>query len=166
MGAFSDETRLAEFVALRGEIAQRSGFQQALIVLNLATVGSIVGVVVSHTQLKVLLLVVPVVSPTLGLLWLDHHRNIRRISDYLASLWAGSWERHIRESPPLRMWEIIYWGAMFLVFFAVSAVSLALAPPGSHAPVGVWALWLAGGTLSALYVLAFVGVKRTRRRIQ
>jgi hypothetical protein len=151
----SDETRLAEFVALKGEISQRSGFQQALIVLNLATVGSIVGFVVSHHATQVLLLVIALVSPTLGLLWLDHHRNIRRISAYIAGLWEPSWERHIRDCPPPPVWAMIYWGAMFLVFFAVSVATLVLAWPGDRGAAGVWVLWAVGVILTALYAGAF-----------
>jgi hypothetical protein len=162
----SDETRLAEFVALKGEISQRSGFQQALIVLNLATVGSVVGVVVSHPNLRTLLLVVAVVSPILGLLWLDHQRNIRRISKYIAGLWAPSWGRHIREAPPPRLWSVIYWGAMALIFVGVSATTLGVAFPARHGSAGVWLLWGAGVVLTSLYVTAFSVSVPLRRWMQ
>ena len=57
---------LAEFSALRAEMGQRTSFQQALMGVNLTAIGTIAGLVVSSRAPTDLLLVIPVVSSTLG----------------------------------------------------------------------------------------------------
>lgn len=118
------DVRLAEFAALRVEITQRSSFQQALNALNLTVVATIAGLVLSNHAAKSLLLFVPVISSTFGLLWLDHHRNIVLIATYVREelwRWTPSWEVWFAQHrAPIK--EIIYFVAVGVVYGGV--------PPG------------------------------------
>jgi hypothetical protein len=164
--------RRAEYVALRAEIAQRLSSQQALVALNITAIATIVGFVLAeHTGSKQpsesLLLLVPVVSSVLGLLWLDHDRNIRRIAEYISTeLWryrVHSWEKWSdgKHSP----WkEAFYWGAIGIVYGVTSVGPLAIGWPGETGTPGVEVL--AGGSVAltalfvGLYVVGFVRAVR------
>ncbi len=77
------QTALAEFSALRDEIANRSSAQHTLIGLNLTAIGGIGGFVLSeHADVRLLLLL-PILSPALGLLFFDHAINIKKIGTYI-----------------------------------------------------------------------------------
>ena len=83
--------------------------------------------VVSEKAPAELLLIISIVSPTLGLLWLDHHRNITRIAAYVADVlweWDPSWEVHIRQNRPPPEWVIVYWTSNLLVFLTASVSAL------------------------------------------
>ncbi len=112
------EVRLAEFRALRDEIAQRSTFQQAIVGLNLTALAAILGLAIGRSSPEVVDLI-PMVSSTLGLLWLDHHRNIQRIAAYVRDnlwIWEPSWETY-RQSLPRRGDGFYFWavGVLFLL---------------------------------------------------
>jgi hypothetical protein len=115
-----------------------------------------------------MLLVGSVVSPTLGLLWLDHHRNIERLGAYIREhlwCWEPSWELYVGKNRPVA-WEFIYWSAVF-IFFAVSTTALGLAWPGCSGSTGLWFLWGSGALMSGIYVLAYFWtvIGRVRRRV-
>jgi hypothetical protein len=143
---------------LRQETSQRSSFQQALVALNLTAVGTIVGFVVTSRAPTELLLVIPIVSPTFGLLWLDHHSNIHRIARYVQQelwVWTPSWEAHHRNHPHPVWWAVVFWIAILLIFFIVSVAALVLGWPGPNGPAGTWLLWGGGATLCGLYFVAW-----------
>jgi hypothetical protein len=77
------ETALAEFSALRQEIGARSGVQHQLMALNITALAAIGGFVISDKASPLLLLMLPIVSPALGILWHDHARNIENIGTYI-----------------------------------------------------------------------------------
>jgi hypothetical protein len=151
--------RLAEYVALRAEITQRLSSQQALVALNLTAVATIVGFVLVKHSSKSLLLLVPVVSSVLGLLWLDHDRNIRLMALYIGTeLWRDrkqSWERWSGEGHS-RPKEILYWIAIAIVYGVTSGCTLAVGWPGGRAPTGVWLLAAGGVLLTLLFLGAYV----------
>src|SRR5438094_227548 len=81
--SLSVQTALAEFSVLRDEIANRSSAQHTLIGLNLTAIGGIGGFVLSsHADVRLLLLL-PMLSPALGLLFFDHAINIKKIGTYI-----------------------------------------------------------------------------------
>jgi hypothetical protein len=74
--SLSVQTALAEFSILRDEIANRSSAQHTLIALNLTAIGGIRGFVLSsHADVRLLLLL-PMLSPALGLLFFEHAKKI------------------------------------------------------------------------------------------
>jgi hypothetical protein len=163
-----ETVRLAEHSALRAEINQRTSFQHALVALNLTAVATTIGFVIADNASKHLLLILPLVSPALGLLWLDHNRMIRVLADYIRDElwhWTPSWETYVgRRRPSSPWWSLAFWGSVFSIFLAAPIAGLVIGfPKGSTA--GSWALWLAGVGLSALYGLAYVaGVTVWTRR--
>ena len=154
----STTERLAEYAARYSEIAQRSTFQQALLALNLTSAGTIVGFVLANHAPKALLLIVPVVSSTLGLIWLDHHRNIQLAGQYIKEklwMWTPSWEEWRARKRGTN--ERVYWFAMGFIFAAGSIGSLVFGHPRPHHEgVGEWSLWSVGAVMTAVFVIAYV----------
>lgn len=155
----SDTVRLGEFSALRAEIQQRTSFQHALVTLNLTAVATITGFVAAQKASQQLLLILPVVSPALGLLWLDHNRTIAVIAAYVRDdlwKWKPSWEKRMSEyREGSQSWSLSFWAPVLLIFFAVSVAALVIAFPKGEAATS-WVLWLAGVALSSMYLVAFV----------
>src|SRR6266487_2734697 len=77
------EVALAEFKALRDEIGSRATSSHTLININVVVSGVVAGLVVNNPGRVALLLLLPILSPVLGLLWLDHAHNIRNLGDYI-----------------------------------------------------------------------------------
>lgn len=80
------DTVLAEFGAMRDEITRRSEDQRALLALNFTVVGVIAAIVFSKDaddKAMNLLFILPFLCSTLGMIWLDHHRRIRQIGDFV-----------------------------------------------------------------------------------
>ncbi len=149
---------LAEYGELRREIGQCSATQHALFALNLAAVGAVVGFVVEGASAS-LLLVIPLASPMLGLLWLDNQSKIERITRYIRHevwLWSPSWVEYVERNPHPRWWAL-HWTAIFLMFPGVSGVALGLAHPAS---AGEWLAWSLGTSLTAICSGVFVYTAR------
>jgi hypothetical protein len=95
------ELELEQFSALRAEILQRSGAQSSLVQLNLTAIAVVLGALLGDvTPRSDILLLVPILSPALGLFWLDHARAIDRLGAFISSgLPAGlsDWESSIRQ---------------------------------------------------------------------
>jgi hypothetical protein len=91
------EVRLAEFSALRDEIQRRATIQQGLLGLNATVVAGVLGLAISSHEWAALL-VIPIVSSTFGLLWVDNATMIAKLGTYILKLWVWepSWEAHLR----------------------------------------------------------------------
>jgi hypothetical protein len=153
------EVRLAEFHALRQEIAQRSSFQHGLIVLNLTALGAVMGLVFGQDVDETFLLVVPVISPALGILWFGNHVHIIRIGNYIGTMlwtWTPSWELWLTECEPneLRWWNRTWWPTVQLIFCGPPAVILATGPFLQVGSVTEWTLWSMGFVLTAYLAIA------------
>lgn len=74
---------LAEFSALRNEIGSRSTAQHTLINLSITAIGAVVGFALAQKGNLSLLLLLPILSPSLGMLYLDHALNIMNIGNYI-----------------------------------------------------------------------------------
>jgi hypothetical protein len=164
----TDEIRLAEFVALRQEIAQRSSFQHGLMVLNLTVVGAVIGLVFGHDGDRALLLIVPVVGPALGILWFGNHVAIVRIGTYIATklwLWTPSWEIWLAECEPTEhhWWNQTWWPTVQLLFCGVPVTILATGPPSHVNTFADWALWSAGLIVTGYLVIASSLLRRLSR---
>lgn len=155
----TDDVRLAEFSALRSEIGQRTGIQQALIALNLTVAGTVGGIVASGQGHGRLFLVVMFVSATFGILWLDHHLAIHQIGSYIdEKLWAWlpSWERHLRERPKPLWWRLFFMAAIVLAFVGV-AITAGVAATRDLDGL-LWVLWAIGMVMAVVLFIAFIGV--------
>lgn len=147
---------LARHESLRQEMSQRAGNQQTILGLNLTAVGALAGVVVANKASAELLLVIPFVSSTLGLLWLDHHIAIHRLGKVMAKNqpWATRQPDLPHPLPP--GWGWIYWSCMGLVFGAAGLGGLLLGWPRSPASAAAWSAVAIGAALELLFLFAFV----------
>jgi hypothetical protein len=83
---------LAEFAAMRAEIDRRSNEQHAVMGLSITATAALAAFVISRDHYELLPLF-PILAAVLGMRWLDHHRRIREIGDYIrdrinARLWV------------------------------------------------------------------------------
>lgn len=77
------ETCLAEFNAMRKEIADRSATQNTLINLDLTAIAGVVSLVATDRANESLLLLLTAICSALGMLWADHARTIRNLAKYI-----------------------------------------------------------------------------------
>lgn len=151
---------LAEYQANKAEMASRSNFQHAIVALNLTASSTVAGVVLAGSVDKTFLLVLTVMSSSLGLIWFDHGQGIYVLGDYLRNeLWPAIEELAGGEALPLserqkswrvadRQFRIPFALAYLVIFGGVSLFGFILA-----ASIDTW--WLATlTTLSAGMTLA------------
>lgn len=74
---------LAEFNALRSEIADRSSAAFTLLNINITATAVVAGFVLSDKADIKLLLILPLLSPALGMLFVDHSLNIKNLGGYI-----------------------------------------------------------------------------------
>ena len=77
------QVSLAEFNKLRDEIAGRSTAFWTLLGLNVTASGTVAGLVIGYKADPALLLLLPLLTPSLGLLAIDHTFNIARLGRYI-----------------------------------------------------------------------------------
>lgn len=162
------EVRLAEFVALRQEIAQRSSFQHGLMVLNLTALGAVMGLVFGQNVDETFLLVVPVLSSALGILWFVNHVTIIRIGAYIGTklwIWTPSWELWLTQCEPTELgwWNRTWWPTVQLTFCGPPAVILVTGPLLYVSSVTEWALWSMGVVLTAYLATASTLLRMLQR---
>jgi hypothetical protein len=97
---------LQEYSALRAEILSRSTAQHTLLNLDVTILGTIVGLAIAKDSQDgpLLLLLVPLVSGSLGFLYLDHHTAIQRAGVYIDRVIKPPLQRLSRSSD-LMSWE-------------------------------------------------------------
>jgi hypothetical protein len=74
---------LALFDACRAEILARSSSQAGLIALNITATGAVAGYYFSNHVNALILLIIPILSPMLGIMWTDHAINIGNIGRFI-----------------------------------------------------------------------------------
>jgi hypothetical protein len=123
---------LAEFATLKNEIQYRSTAQLALFSLNVTAVGVIGSVALSRREAGVLL-VLAVLSPALGMFYLDHDRHIRAQGTYIREvLWPiignglPTWENQSMHRLQLSAVRRFYLVPLVVVFGGPPVASLVL----------------------------------------
>lgn len=96
---------LTEFKALRDEINQRATYCHTLININVVASATLAGLVLGNPRQIELLLILPVLSPVLGLLWIDHSYAIRNMGDYINTELKPAVARTVPRDPELLRWE-------------------------------------------------------------
>lgn len=160
------EVAMAEFKALRDEINQRATYCHTLLNINVVASGTVAGLALNNRDRILLLLILPVLNPVLGLLWLDHSFAIRGMGDYverslrpLVNQYAGAsgqllgWEGHLDEHEgDSKVLRFIPLGAPIAVLFAgVPVASLALTLT-SLGQIHAWLLWGLGLALTLAFI--------------
>jgi hypothetical protein len=117
------EAQMRQFEVLWAEIARRSNAQQALVAATVTATGTLAGLAVTDKADPVVLVVLAVVAPTFGLLWLDHARNIGEIGNFIRCNWdpgwGPNWEQLYAEGKNTREGRfrfVIFISAVILVF--------------------------------------------------
>lgn len=128
------EVVIAEFSALRDEIGYRSTTQHLLMNLNIVATGAVVGFAIPNPDNLLLLLLTPVVSSALGLLWADHARSVFMLAGYIDTYLTYErdgremklfpWEERSREREGNRPLFVKFRIAVVLVFVVPSLLAL------------------------------------------
>lgn len=108
---------------------------------------------------ETLLLVVPVISSALGILWFGNHVAIIRIGAYIGTelwVWTPSWELWLTECEPteLHLWNRIWWPTVQLIFCGAPVTILATGPILYVGSFAEWSLWSTGLVLTAYLATA------------
>lgn len=74
---------LAQFNACRAEIQARSSNQAAVVNLNITAIGIIGGYYFVYHANPIVLLIIPLLSPMLGIIWADHAINIGNLGRFI-----------------------------------------------------------------------------------
>lgn len=162
---------LAEFGKLRDEIAGRSSTLWTLLGLNASVSSAVAGFVLADRADPLLVLLLPLLTPSLGLLVIDHAANIGQIGEYINRVikplvhevtgesrllcyedWVDVWETR-------RVRRVLAFGLPLVLLFSVVPVfSLVYVVP--HLDNGtVWALWVTGFLMTGFQVglwIAFI----------
>lgn len=165
---------IQEFNALRAEILARSNAQHTLLNLNVTILGTLIGLAIAGRgpQSQLLLLLVPLVSNSMGFLWLDHHTAVQRAGVYIErrirpalrdlsqSVTLMSWENFFNDQFwRLKVSRTVFWAPLSILFLAapIGATAYTFSLLNSNlALIGVWILGvLTEATLIGTSVLMF-----------
>jgi hypothetical protein len=158
------QVALAEFGKLRDEIAGRSGTVWTLVGLNATVSSTVAGFVLASKADPLLLLLLPLLCPSLGLLVIDHATNIGNIGQYIDSALkpllrevAGeprllSYEEWVDrfEEQPLR--RLLPFGIPFVLLFSVVPVGALLYSATTVTDAWIWGLWGLGLLVTGVQV--------------
>jgi hypothetical protein len=170
---------LAEFGGLRGEISTRVNLLATMILVNLTVLGVVFGIALNKPENIWVLLILPIVTPLIGLLYLDQARVLSYFSSYIAGHILPKLE--LKDAPVFR-WEpwivrlqsrptlaLPYVFSLFVQFLGPPIAVLLYANPDNPPPESVESslnladslqqkLWWAGAVLTsimALYAISY-----------
>lgn len=84
---------VAEFGAVRDEVLFRANAQATLMQINITAAATVAGFVLADKADPLALIVVAIISPVLGMLWLDHHAAIIQLGNYATDEIKKSYNR-------------------------------------------------------------------------
>jgi len=154
---------LAEFTALRQEISDRSTAQYTLVSLNLTAISAFGGFALSNEHYRILLLLLPILSPAMGMLYFDHAINIGHIGHYIGQELRvacdvasqgtnpSGYERVVRGYERKRWGRVVFGIPTLLMFAGIPAGALIYLMWHLEA-TWMWLLWALGAGL----VLSFL----------
>jgi hypothetical protein len=105
----------------------------------------------------ILLVVLALVSPVLGLLWVDHARNIGDIAEFIRRSWRWkpNWEAtSVKVKAEAQVRFYIFASAMTIIFL-IPAIGGLIASIGDAGWPGPLAAWIAAAGLTGLYVFGW-----------
>lgn len=159
---------LAQFNTLRDEIKTRSTAQAALLTANITAIGVIGGFVFSDKgQGADVLLVIPILSPMLGMLWIDHAISIACIGTFLQRTVTPAlakvigvpalpdYEEKVRELEARTGLRVFVFGFPIFLLFAVlpmAALLYALLQAADVSSPSFWGPALLGVSLVVIFV--------------
>jgi hypothetical protein len=99
------DLEITEYDALRNEIRQRSTFQHGYFLVNIASTGTLLTVAIGSDWLPALL-VLPILSFSLFMLWIHQGLSIQHIGDHLMSRFRSRWQEDMFVEPSVIMYRI------------------------------------------------------------
>jgi hypothetical protein len=155
----NEELILAEFKSLRDEIHVRIQQQQLLVTLTVTAIGVLAAVTVDSKR-DDLLLLIPIVTTTFGLMLLEHTRVIGALGDYINHVLGaenshavslGQWERSDQRGRTKILEKVPMLVLPYVLLFVVCPVVAAVAALRSSDVDGDWE-WVAWGELASIAV--------------
>jgi len=158
------QVSLAEFGKLRDEIAGRSSSAWTLLGLNATVSSAVAGFVLGKQADSMLLLLLPLLSPALGLLVIDHATNIGNIGQYINTvlkpllqevaserrlLCYEEWVDRYEEQPVRRL---LPFGIPLVLLFNVVPVGSLIFTATQIPNAWLWVLWSLGVVMTAVQV--------------
>lgn len=152
---------LSEFSALRTEIGGRSTAQHTLINLSITATSAVGGFVLSGRFDPVLLLILPLLSPALGMLYLDHALNIDMIGKYIDEklrpiLPIMQYEEVVQGYRRYKLLRVLPYGLPVFIIFAGVPMGSLVATYTALQDRWTWILWGIGLILSVLYLTFWI----------
>lgn len=144
--------QIDEFSTLRQEIENRSNAQLTLISLNLTAIGTLGGFVLSEKSDPRLLLLLPILCPSIGMLYLDHALVIQTIGDYIKDVLAVRWEERVRAHERRGVLRFLLFGTPIVLMFLGAPAFALVRLWGILGGVWEWSLWVIG----LILVVAFL----------
>lgn len=159
---------VAEFNALKSEVAGRSASQQFLVNLTLTIAGVVLGIAFSRQSSVPVALVIPIFAPSCAMLYFDHAAQIAVIGRYIAqrlhprmveltgdSL-AFAWEADYRSYLNKRVSAVFHYGVPTFVLFVAGPIVVSIAIVGTVDQPAYWAAWSFGLALEAVSTYLWV----------
>jgi hypothetical protein len=159
------QVALAEFGKLRDEIAGRSTAAWTLVGLSITASATVAGFVLAQKADPRVLLVLPLLTPSLGLLFLDHAANIGRIGEYINTVLkpllrdaAGdqrllSYEEWVDDYETRSLERLLPFGIPLVLAFTMVPVGALVYLAARIDEVWSWILWVIGALLTTVQVV-------------
>lgn len=156
---------LAEFNALRGEIKDRSTFAHTLLNINITATTALSGFVLVNKANEMLLLILPLLSSALGMLFVDHSYNINNLGNYINdrlrplvdSLVEDSrllgYEAFVDEYEQKKVLRFLPLGVPLTLVFAGPPVAALVFSWTSLRTTWAWTLWIAGLLMFTAFIV-------------
>ena len=84
---------VAEFNAMRGEIIFRATSQATLMQINIAAAGTVAVFALAEKSRALTMIIIPILSPILGILWLDHDATIMKLGLFIKNKLKPAYRR-------------------------------------------------------------------------
>jgi hypothetical protein len=150
------QVAVAEFNKLRDEIAGRSTAAWTLVGLSITGSAAVAGFVLSDRADPRLLLLLPLLTPALGLLFMDHASNIGRIGEYINTVIKPTlreatgenrllgYEEWVDEFEEQSLARLLPFGIPLILAFTMVPVAALVYLATRIDDVWSWVLWVLG----------------------
>jgi drug/metabolite transporter (DMT)-like permease len=167
---------LSQFAALKTEIQNRSSFQTTIVSINVTAIGVISGFYFAQHADPRVLFVIPILSPILGMMYVDQDANIGNIGRFIqnsifpqlaratGATSLPDYETFVRDFERRGRYRVVLFGIPILFMFALLPLGALILPflPGMHTPrhPTLWALAGPGAVLLLGFIVAWMGMVR------
>ena len=116
------------------------------------------GLVLAEKVNSLLLMVLAIITPVMGLLWLDHARNIGEIGEFIRTnwKWEPNWEQQNakRKGSNAGRWRLIFFILAVAIVFLVPAIAGLSASACHLDALGFVVTWGGAAALTGLFAIS------------